>query len=199
MKENFNITEIVCTRINHDLIGNIGALANALELMEDDDITDYMEEMKSSLNFSSTVLMSRLKFFRLAFGVANVDLENADIVRSISQDYIKSLNPNHAIEIDISPINGQPDLNRVIMIALMLCGDLVVRGGKISIKTNSRQITANATSPYPLAQNKIGDINNILNGVFPEKLPPYAPLFYLQEMGATLRTEENDGFTLYIV
>ena len=197
MEKKFNITEIVCTRISHDLIGNIGALANALELMEDDDI-DFMEEIKSTLNFSSTVLMSRLKFFRMVFGLNNANLENADTVRNISQNYVKSLNPHHPIEIDISPINGQSDLNRVIMLAVMLCSDIIVKGGKITIKTDSQQITTNVTSLFPLAQNKIIDINNIIKGIYPENLSQYAPLFYLQEMGATLRTEENNDFTLYI-
>ena len=197
MEKKFNITEIVCTRISHDLIGNIGALANALELMEDDDI-DFMEEIKSTLNFSSTVLMSRLKFFRMVFGLNNANLENADTVRNISQNYVKSLNPHHPIEIDISPINGQSDLNRVIMLAVMLCSDIIVKGGKITIKTDSQQITTNVTSLFPLAQNKIIEINNIIKGIYPENLSQYAPLFYLQEMGATLRTEENNDFTLYI-
>ena len=197
MEKKFNITEIVCTRISHDLIGNIGALANALELMEDDDI-DFMEEIKSTLNFSSTVLMSRLKFFRMVFGLNNANLENADTVRNISQNYVKSLNPHHPIEIDISPINGQSDLNRVIMLAVMLCSDIIVKGGKITIKTDSQQITTNVTSLFPLVQNKIIEINNIIKGIYPENLSQYAPLFYLQEMGATLRTEENNDFTLYI-
>ncbi len=197
MEKKFNITEIVCTRISHDLIGNIGALANALELMEDDDI-DFMEEIKSTLNFSSTVLMSRLKFFRMVFGLNNANLENADTVRNISQNYVKSLNPHHPIDIDISPINGQSDLNRVIMLAVMLCSDIIVKGGKITIKTDSQQITTNVTSLFPLAQNKIIEINNIIKGIYPENLSQYAPLFYLQEMGATLRTEENNDFTLYI-
>ena len=197
MEKKFNITEIVCTRISHDLIGNIGALANALELMEDDDI-DFMEEIKSTLNFSSTVLMSRLKFFRMVFGLNNANLENADTVRNISQNYVKSLNPHHQIDIDISPINGQSDLNRVIMLAVMLCSDIIVKGGKITIKTDSQQITTNVTSLFPLAQNKIIEINNIIKGIYPENLSQYAPLFYLQEMGATLQTEENNDFTLYI-
>jgi hypothetical protein len=197
MEKKFNITEVVCTRISHDLIGNIGAFANALELMEDDDI-DFMEEIKSTLNFSSTVLMSRLKFFRMVFGLNNANLENANMVNNISQNYVKSLNPHHPIEIDISPIDGQSDLNRVIMLAVMLCGDIIVKGGKITIKSDSRQIVADVTSMYPLAQNKLIEINNIIKGIYPENLSQYAPLFYLQEMGATLRTEENNGFTLYI-
>ena len=89
----------------------------------------------------------------------NANLENADTVHNISQNYVKSLNPHHPIEIDISPIDGQPDLNRVIMLAVMLCGDIIVKGGKITIKADSKQITANAISQFPLAQNKISEIN----------------------------------------
>ena len=134
----------------------------------------------------------------MVFGLNNANLENADTVRNISQNYVKSLNPHHPIEIDISPINGQSDLNRVIMLAVMLCSDIIVKGGKITIKTDSQQITTNVTSLFPLAQNKIIEINNIIKGIYPENLSQYAPLFYLQEMGATLRTEENNDFTLYI-
>ena len=39
------IAELVCTRISHDLIGNIGAVANAVELLEEGD-TDFLDEIK---------------------------------------------------------------------------------------------------------------------------------------------------------
>ena len=46
-----NITELVCTRVSHDLIGNIGALGNAVELLEDGD-NDFLPEIKSMLKIS---------------------------------------------------------------------------------------------------------------------------------------------------
>lgn len=36
------ISELVCTRISHDLIGNIGAVSNAVELLEEGDM-DFMD------------------------------------------------------------------------------------------------------------------------------------------------------------
>lgn len=36
------LSEIICTRISHDLIGNIGAVSNAVELLEDGDMDFWM-------------------------------------------------------------------------------------------------------------------------------------------------------------
>ena len=75
MKKQINITELVCTRISHDLIGNIGAFANAVELLEDGD-EDFMPEIQSMLKNSSSVLNARMKFFRMTFGLTNANLEH---------------------------------------------------------------------------------------------------------------------------
>ena len=66
MEDKINISELICTRISHDLIGNIGAFANAVELLEDED-DDFIDEIKNTLKTSSEVLTARLKFFRMAF------------------------------------------------------------------------------------------------------------------------------------
>ena len=75
MEDKINISELICTRISHDLIGNIGAFANAVELLEDD---DFIDEIKNTLKTSSEVLTARLKFFRMAFGLTNANLENIE-------------------------------------------------------------------------------------------------------------------------
>ena len=67
------ICELVCTRISHDLIGNIGAVSNAVELLEEGDM-DFLDDIKSILKTSSTVLSARQKFFRMAFGFDNDNL-----------------------------------------------------------------------------------------------------------------------------
>ena len=77
MEDKINISELICTRISHDLIGNIGAFANAVELLEDED-HDFIDEIKNTLKTSSEVLTARLKFFRMAFGLTNANLENIE-------------------------------------------------------------------------------------------------------------------------
>ena len=37
MNNNF-VSELICTRLSHDIVGNIGAVANAVELLEEDDM-----------------------------------------------------------------------------------------------------------------------------------------------------------------
>ena len=52
MSTNIYISEIVATRLSHDLIGNIGAVANAVELLNEGDEEDR-EDIGNILNFSS--------------------------------------------------------------------------------------------------------------------------------------------------
>lgn len=197
MTEQINITELVCTRISHDLIGNIGACSNAVELLEDGD-DDFLPEIKSMLKISSTVLNARLKFFRMAFGMTNANLEQPDTVRKICEDYVKTLNPNHPIEIELSPISGQSQLNRALMLSVMIVADVIIKGGNVTITTDSKCITARATSSSPLAQNKIEGIKTVLKNEIPDNLAQYAPLFCLREMGGTLNIDTSNGFALLI-
>lgn len=192
-----NITELVCTRVSHDLIGNIGALGNAVELLEDGD-NDFLPEIKSMLKISFGVLSARLKFFRMAFGRTNANLENPKIVSQTCADYIKTLNPHHPIELDITPVDGQSGLNRALMLAVMTAADVIIKGGKITLSADSRRITARAESPFPLAQTKIQDMQTILNNKLPDNLPQYAPLFALREMGAAMTIGTDSAFTLFI-
>ena len=38
------ISELVCTRISHDLVGNVGAVSNAVELLDED--PESVDEVK---------------------------------------------------------------------------------------------------------------------------------------------------------
>ena len=192
-----NLTEIICTRISHDLIGNIGAFANAVELLEDDD-NEFLTEIKSTLKFSSTVLTSRLKFFRMVFGLSNSNLDNAETVAKTCTDYIKTLNPNYPIELHVKAQDNQHELNRVLMLAVMTVADLIIKGGTIDIGLNQKQIIARVTSPSALAQSKIDAIKDILDNKLPDNLSQYAPVFCLRNMGAHISLDTSDGLIMSI-
>ena len=109
------IAEIISTRISHDLIGNIGAVGNAVELLEEGDM-DFLDDIKSILKISSGVLNSRMKFFRMAFGLSNANLEDSLVVEKTIRDYLSTLgNKNFPIELDLSSLSVDSGENTVAL------------------------------------------------------------------------------------
>ena len=94
------INELLITRISHDLAGNIGAVANAVELLEEDGV-DFIDNITSILKTSSFSLAARLKFFRLACGMKNANLEDKNVVIKTIEDYLVShSNKNFPIKLE---------------------------------------------------------------------------------------------------
>ena len=91
LNQNFfaELSELICTRISHDLIGNIGAVANAVELMDED--PEAIDDAKSILSISSKVLTARLKFFRLAFGLNNTGVKTIAEITAPTEEYIATV------------------------------------------------------------------------------------------------------------
>ena len=97
------VCELICTRLSHDIIGNIGAVANAVELLEEGDM-DFIDDIKSILNVSSKTLSARLKFFRLTFGLNNANLENKETVVKTVQDYLDMFEESYEFDDTIKDI-----------------------------------------------------------------------------------------------
>ena len=188
------ISELVCTRISHDLIGNIGAVSNAVELLEEGDM-DFMDDIRSILKVSSGVLTARLKFFRMAFGVDNANLEKLDLV-----DYLKTLgNVNYPISLTMRLSNWQ--LSKMAMLAVMILADTFIKGGNIEVREETGRLLILAAGESRSAE-KIGAVAAVVNGKLIERTAQYAPVFYLQELLSKFKLKlniiEDKGFGLSI-
>ncbi len=199
MENKINISQLICTRISHDRIGNVGPFANAVELMEDED-DEFLAEIKSTLKTSSQVLTARLKFFRMAFGLSNANLENIETVKNVTEEYIATLNLHHPIATEIKIVNSP--FNRAVMLAAMCAADVIIRGGKVRVGSTRSAIVVAAESDAPLAQGKIAAMQTVLEGGTPDNVSQYAPLYCLQkileEEGRTLTIDVLNGFSLLI-
>lgn len=194
-----SVTELICTRISHDLIGNIGAVSNAVELLEEGDM-DFLDDIRSILKTSSLVLSARLKFFRMAFGLVNANLEDKSLVVKTTEDYLKTIgNQNFPIKLEAGDFS--PASAKIFMICAMIMADTLIKGGNITIGEENGRFYAFASAPK-LAGQKVGVLASILSGDEAECTAQYAPAFYLRQLTEAssvkinVADEENFGFVI---
>lgn len=173
------LEEVVATRLSHDLIGNIGAVNNAMELFEDSDEGDDITEIKNILSFSAKVLSKRLKFFRVCFGLSNAAVKTSDELFGICSDYLSTLgNPERPIKL-LMEIET-PKIHKLIMPAVMLMGDVIIKGGVLEVKQNDSGIRVEVKSDFALDEAKLANIDLIIKGIEVKENPSaYAPLYFL--------------------
>ena len=194
------VSELVCTRISHDLIGNIGAVANAVELLEEGDM-DFIEEIKEILKTSSGVLSSRLKFFRMVFGLNNANLSDKDLVEKTTQDYLKSVgNKNFPIILNFGDYSIK--FARIMMLSVMIMADVTIKGGEINVFEQNCKLFVNISAVSKVSAPKTEDIKALLSGQKEEYLAQYAPVFYLRNLikssDMQICISENEAFGFVI-
>lgn len=172
------ISELVCTRISHDLVGNIGAVSNAVELLEDGDM-DFLDDIKNILKSSSFILASRMKFFRMIFGANNANLDNLDLVKKTTADYIKTICGNYDVTMELELQDGR--FSKVAMLCVMIVADTFVRGGQIIIKQKEDRLIVSSENKSML-KDKVFIIKEVINDRISESLAQYAPILYLKEI-----------------
>lgn len=171
------IAELVCTRISHDLIGNIGAISNAMELWEDD--PSDTDDLVPLLQNGSQILISRMKFFRLAFGLKNAAPKEIGELNAIIDAYLATLgNPKTSIVMKSNLQNVS--LYKIVMLSVMALADVFVRGGQIEVLETDDGLTFSASSDFDLSTSKLENIEKAIKGVIPEENPALlAPVVYL--------------------
>ena len=118
-----DLASLLGSRLCHDLIGPIGAIGNGVELLllsrggASDEI--------ALLSESVTALTARLRFFRIAFGIAR---PGQTVGRSEVKAILADLHPSGRLSVEwVSP----PELSRPevkIVFLLLLCAEQSIRG-----------------------------------------------------------------------
>lgn len=174
-----SLSEIVCTRISHDLIGNIGALSGALELIKDNNnILD--EDTLQIISTATETLKARQKFFRIAFGTDNSCIELPEL-QTICTDYLATVGShNNSITLQTQGITSK--LAKLLCLSVMTAAEVYIKGGLINICVNQQNMKIELQSDYKLAANKIEAYQKILNKSMPEEnLSQYVQLLCLLE------------------
>lgn len=123
----------LASRLCHDLLSPVGAFANGLELLGDEQDAEMRGRCVELLEQSALASASKLKFFRLAFGSAGGfgDTVPFSEVRSALQGMIgdRPTKLNWMVEDDVLP---KPAAKLLLNLGLMMT-DSLVRGGELTI------------------------------------------------------------------
>lgn len=124
---------LLCSRLCHDLLSPVGAMANGVELLADEQDETARAQVMELLAESARASASKLKFFRLAFGAAG---GFGDVVDSRDVEAAARGLYGRERRIEFDWLVDTPTLGKAAVKALlnliMLAGDALPRGGHLT-------------------------------------------------------------------
>lgn len=134
-----DLAAMLCSRLCHDMLSPVGALANGLELLAEEQDPEMCARCMELLEQSARISTDKLKFFRLAFGAAGgfgeaIPIDEAKaVIEALAAD-------NRRIEINwaiADPSLPKPAV-KVLLNLAQIGLDALVRGGTLDIGAERR-------------------------------------------------------------
>ena len=179
-----DLAALLCSKVCHDIISPVGAIANGLELMDDGSDAETKEVAMGLIRSSAGNASARLQFARIAFGAAGSAGANIDTgdAQNVAQGYFAQ---EKKTSLEWSGERAIMPKNKVKLLLNMLLAGLsaIPRGGVVRAEIEDPngsprfRITAqgtNARVPPVLL--------DLMNGTFSEQLDAHAvqPLYTLK-------------------
>lgn len=135
-----DLAAMLCSRLCHDMLSPVGALANGLELLADEQDPEMRARCMELLEQSARISTDKLKFFRLAFGAAGgfgeaIPIDEAQSVIAALASDAKRIEINWAIA---EPSLPKPAI-KVLLNLSQIALDALVRGGTLDIGAERRE------------------------------------------------------------
>lgn len=134
---NVELIALIASRICHDLVSPIGAIANGIEILGEEAGDREIREQALDLIAGSALQASRrLSFCRLALGAGGgpaAMLDTADVVRTASE-----LLDGGRVSLDWreSPPSLPRNIVKVTLLYILAGADCLARGGRLSVAAN---------------------------------------------------------------
>ena len=180
--DNLALTQLVFTRISHDLSGAMGAVYNGTELLQDD--PTFIEDATDLIHNSAKDLMARTRFFRQTFGIPK-DVDDT------TKEYLKTF----SLPFELNGVCTN-NLQRVLIMTLT---DYFYKGAVFEVKSDKIIATGAALKDCT-------SLNNLLQTGLGEQTAANAPAFFayqlIQQTHSVIKTsvkETSDGFCMEII
>ncbi|MCB1386447.1 MAG: histidine phosphotransferase [Nitratireductor sp.] len=127
-----DLAALLCSRVCHDIISPVGAIANGLELLDDDSDAETKEIAMGLIRSSAANASARLQFARIAFGAAGsagADIDTGD-AQNVAQGYFAN---EKKTDLEWSGERALMRKNKVKLLLnlLLVATHAIPRGGRI--------------------------------------------------------------------
>jgi histidine phosphotransferase ChpT len=194
--EDLDLISLICSRLCHDLVGPVGAVANGVEVLADEDDPDMRQQAVDLLAYSADLATARLKFYRLAFGASGgegvpISLDEARIAARefLAEGRVKLDWPDAAASGDFAI--GKAGV-KILLNLILLIAEAMPRGGDLTV-----DLTANGGSTHLVVAGKgknarLADAIAVIfsGGVAPSDLQPkLSPAALVRRLADTIGAE----------
>ena len=139
-----DLAALLCSRVCHDLVSPVGAIANGLEMMDEEDDQELHRLALELVRRSARQASAKLQFCRLAFGAAGGAGSLLDVGEA--GDIARLFVAEEKVKLDWLAPRGTRDKNEVkLLLNLMLLAIAAVpRGGNVAIEATEAVLSATA-------------------------------------------------------
>ena len=195
-----DLAALLCSRVCHDVISPVGAIANGLEVLEDEDDEEMKRTAMDLVRRSARQASAKLQFCRIAFGAAGS--AGASIDLGEAGDTAKAFVGEEKVKLDWqAPRITLPKGEVKLLLNLMLLGMAAVpRGGTVSVMLENDAPVVRAMGDAARVPEKVAQV---LSGQFDAQaldarlVQPYYTRRLAEQAGFEVRFEaEGNRITL---
>jgi histidine phosphotransferase ChpT len=132
-----HVLELLASKICHDLISPVGAVANGVEFLEDMEI-EGADDILGLITFSAKQGSAKLQAYRMAYGAGGADSSiKPEDVHKIFGAFIEL---DNKVKQDwdpyapLGPEDRPAAFGKILMCVLILCVEALPKGGTITLK-----------------------------------------------------------------
>ena len=185
-----DLAALLCSRVCHDVISPVGAIANGLELIDDPEMDEETKETAFAMVRSSAKTASaKLKFCRIAFGAAGS--AGAMIDMGEAGEIAKAFVGEEKVRLDwLAPRENRPKQQvKLVLNMLLMALAGIPRGGVVTVSSEGETFTARGQgdrAKVPEAISGVVDGTADLSTLDARLVQPYYAKQLAQSAGLTL-------------
>lgn len=205
--DDIEFSALLCSRLCHDLISPVGAIANGLEIIADEDDEMMRIEVMKLLSQSAEVTSAKLKFFRLSFGSAGGGGEKVPL--SEAESAIRGLFSTGKITLSWqSNVGGMDkDAMKLMLNMVLIAGESLIRGGDLLVEIKEQSSVTDVTVTVrgdkvifqeTLRQAILGELSE--DAIEPKSAPAFLAAHVADKLGSKINyTAHNEqSFSLSV-